>query len=290
MSSLRYQRTIAQRVAVSGFGYWSGQDVRVEFRPAKAGCGVAFVRGDLPQPVRLPVDVRLRVAVPRRTILQIDDIRVEMVEHILAALSGLGIDNCEVWVDAAELPGCDGSSQAFVEALDRAGIVEQGLPVCPLRVNHQLRFGDEQAWIEINPPRAAELSIEYRLDYGPGPIGRQSLTVEITPETFRHELASCRTFLLEEEARLLISQGLGGQVTSSDLLIFNSAGPIANSLRFADECVRHKILDVVGDLALANCPIVGHVIANRSGHQLNAMLVASVVEQSQDSLSARRCA
>ena len=290
MSSLRYQRTIAQRVAVSGFGYWSGQDVRVEFRPAKAGCGVAFVRGDLPQPVRLPVDVRLRVAVPRRTILQIDDIRVEMVEHILAALSGLGIDNCEVWVDAAELPGCDGSSQAFVEALDRAGIVEQSLPVCPLRVNHQLRFGDEQAWIEINPPRAAELSIEYRLDYGPGPIGRQSLTVEITPETFRHELASCRTFLLEEEARLLISQGLGGQVTSSDLLIFNSAGPIANSLRFADECVRHKILDVVGDLALANCPIVGHVIANRSGHQLNAMLVASVVEQSQDSLSARRCA
>ena len=132
MSSLRCQRTIAQRVAVSGFGYWSGQDVQVEFRPAKAGCGVAFVRGDLPQPVRLPVDVRLRVAAPRRTVLQIDDIRVEMVEHILAALSGLGIDNCEVWVDAAELPGCDGSSQAFVEALDRAGIVEQssaGVPV-----------------------------------------------------------------------------------------------------------------------------------------------------------------
>ncbi len=290
MSSLRCQRTIAQRVAVTGFGYWSGQDVRVEFRPAKADSGVAFVRGDLPQPVRLPVDVGCRVAVPRRTCLQVGDVRVEMVEHVLAALSGLGIDNCDVWVDAAELPGCDGSSLAFVEALDRAGILDQSLPVCPLQVDRQLRFGDEQAWIEINPPRVAGLSIEYRLDYGSGPIGRQSLTVEITPETFRQELASCRTFLLEEEARLLMSQGLGERVTPSDLLIFNSAGPIANSLRFVDECVRHKILDVVGDLALANCPIVGHVIANRSGHSLNAALVGSVVKQSGDLLATSRCA
>jgi UDP-3-O-acyl N-acetylglucosamine deacetylase len=290
MSSLRCQRTIAQQVAVTGFGYWSGQDVRVEFRPAKAGCGVIFVRGDLPRPVRLPVDVRCRVAVPRRTCLQVGDVRVEMVEHVLAALSGLGIDNCEVWVDAAELPGCDGSSQAFVEALDRAGIVDQSLPVCPLRVDRKLRLGDEQAWIEISPPRVAGLSIEYRLDYGPGPIGSQSLTLEITPETFRQGLASCRTFLLEEEASLLMSQGLGGRVTPSDLLIFNSAGPIANSLRFTDECVRHKILDIVGDLALANCPIVGHVIANQSGHALNSALVTSVVEQSEDLLAARRCA
>ena len=290
MSSLRCQRTVAQRVAVSGFGYWGGRDVRVEFRPAEAGCGVVFVRGDLPRPVRLPVDVRFRVAAPRRTSLQVGDIRVEMVEHILAALSGLRIDNCEVWVDAAELPGCDGSSQAFVEALDQVGVVEQSLPVCPLRVGRQLRFGDDRSWIEINPSRSAGLSIEYRLDYGPGPIGSQSLTVEITPESFRRELASCRTFLLEEEARQLMSQGLGQRVTPSDLLIFNSAGPIANSLRFVDECVRHKILDIVGDLALANCPIVGHVIANRSGHQLNATLVAAVVEQSQDSVAAQRCA
>ena len=290
MSSLRCQRTIAQRVAVTGFGYWSGQDVRVEFRPAKAGCGVTFVRGDLSQPVRLPVDVGCRVSVPRRTCLQVGDVRVEMVEHVLAALGGLGIDNCDVWVDAAELPGCDGSSLAFVEALDRAGVVDQGLAVRPLQVDRQLRLGDEQAWIEINPPRVDGLSSEYRLDYGPGPIGRQALTVEITPETFRQELASCRTFLLEKEARLLMSQGLGERVTPSDLLIFNSDGPIANSLRFVDECVRHKILDVVGDLALANCPIVGHVIANRSGHSLNAALVASVVKQSGNLLATGRCA
>ena len=113
----------------------------------------------------------------------------------------------------------------------------------------------------------------------------QSFDVGVIPDRARRVVV-----LAQEEARLLISQGLGGRVTPSDLLIFNAAGPIANSLRFADECVRHKILDIVGDLALANCPIVGHVIANRSGHQLNATLVASVIEQSQDSLAARRCA
>jgi UDP-3-O-acyl N-acetylglucosamine deacetylase len=270
----RQQRTIAQPVAVEGFGYWSGRDVRVEFRPAAAMTGVVFVRDDLPGAPRIPAAVAHRVEIPRRTALSCNKANVEMIEHILAALAGLAIDNCEVRVNQPEMPGCDGSSQPYVEALDRAGVVLQDAMRDQLVVREITRLGNEDSWIEARPVSTPGLSIRYRLDYGPNnAIGRQTLTLTVNPKTFREQLANCRTFMLKEEADWLLEQGLGARASMQDLLVFGDTGPIDNTLRFADECVRHKILDMVGDFALAGCDIVGQFVAYKSGHRLNAEMV-----------------
>jgi UDP-3-O-acyl-N-acetylglucosamine deacetylase len=223
---------------------------------------------------------------PRRTTLELGDIRVEMVEHVLAALAGLRVDNCEVWVDAQEMPGCDGSAAAFVEAIDAAGVIELRQPVRQIIVGRKVRVGGDQSWIEAQPARTAGLSISFELDYGEGnAIGRQIYATDVTPDTFRREIAPCRTFIPQEAAQGMLAQGLGHRVTARDLLIFGPHGPIDNKLRFADECVRHKLLDVVGDLALTGCEIVGHVMAYRSGHQLHAELAKQLLEQAEDSVA-----
>jgi UDP-3-O-acyl N-acetylglucosamine deacetylase len=280
MSATRRQRTVRQRVSVKGFGYFSGRDVRVEFRPAPIGSGVTFVRGDLSPAIRVPVSPALRIDVPRRTTLEWRGVRVEMVEHVLAALAGLAIDNCDVWVDAPEMPGCDGSAVAFVEALDEVGAVEQPAEVRQIRVQRRIRVGSEQSWIEARPARNGGLTVSFDLDYSSyAAIGRQTIRLDVHPETFRSELAPCRTFLPEEAAREMVRQGLGRRVGPQNLLIFGPKGPIDNCLRFDNECVRHKVLDVVGDLALTGCEVVAEIVAVRSGHRLHAELAQRMLEQ-----------
>jgi UDP-3-O-[3-hydroxymyristoyl] N-acetylglucosamine deacetylase len=274
VKSLRNQRTLAGPAVVSGFGYWSGRDVRVELRPAPQGSGITFVRQDLSPARRIPAQVQHRVETPRRTTLAADGAQVEMVEHILAALFGLQVDNCEVWVDAPEMPGCDGSGAPFVEAINAAGIVAQQAMRRRLIVTDVTRVGNDESWVEARPIRGDMLSLKYKMDFGQEhPIGRQSIDLSITPETFRSELSSARTFILKDEADWLRQRGLGSRVTHKDLLVFGDEGPIDNELRFENECVRHKALDLVGDLALAGCDLVGQFIAHRSGHRLNAELV-----------------
>jgi UDP-3-O-acyl N-acetylglucosamine deacetylase len=291
MITTRNQCTIAGPAVVEGFGYWSGRDVRVEFRPARAGSGVVFVRGDLPGCPRIKAHVANRVEIPRRTCLRCGEASVEMVEHIMASLCGLGIDNCEVWVNQPEMPGCDGSAEPFVRALDSVGTVRQGEPR-PVRVVRQfLRLGDERAWVEARPPLAEATVLKYHLDYGPeAPIGRQSCELSLTPDVFRRELAPCRTFMLQAEADWLLSQGLGLRASCRDLLVFGENGPIENQLRFPDECVRHKLLDLMGDLALAGCQLVGRFSAYRSGHRLNAELVQQLLDQAEEVDQWKRCA
>lgn len=270
----RRQRTLAAPAVVEGFGYWTGKDVRVEFRPAAADTGVAFVRADLARPARIRATVANRVETPRRTTLRAGGASVEMVEHIMAALGGLGIDNCEIWVNAAEMPGLDGSSLPFVEALTAAGVVEQNAPRPMLCVRDITRLGNDENWVEARPSTSGGLSIKFHLDYGAGnAIGRQTLTLPVTPDSFRRELAPSRTFMLKAEADWLLAQGLGRRATLKDLLVFDTDGPIDNELRFRDECVRHKTLDLIGDLSLAGCDLAAHIVAYRSGHRLNAELV-----------------
>jgi len=276
----RQQRTIARSATVAGFGYWSGSDVQVEFRPAPPDSGVTFVRRDLSPAVRIPAGVEHRIDAPRRTVLRSGGASVEMVEHILAALFGLQIDNCEVWVDAPEMPGCDGSSQAFVEALALAGVETQTSMRRAIVVREVTRLGDKNVWIEARPSPMNSLSVKFHLDYGQGNcVGEQTFSLPITIDSFRRELAPSRTFLLKSEADWLLSQGLGSRVTPQDLLIFDGEGPIDNPLRYRDECVRHKTLDLIGDLALAGCDLVGHFVAYRSGHRLNADLVRSLLSE-----------
>lgn len=278
--ALPMQQTIAGRAVVHGFGYWSGRDVRIEFRPAPAGSGITFVRSDLGSSARVPARVDLRIEVPRRSNLRLGRVEVDMVEHVLAALAGLNIDNCEVWVNQAEMPGCDGSSSAFVDALLRAGVVQQGVDAKCMRVTETVRVTEGDCWIEARPSAKGEFAIEYQLDYPKvRAIGRQVARIVLTPERFRSELAPCRTFVLESEADALKEQGLGRRVTPRDLLVFGESGPIDNRLRFPNECARHKALDVLGDLALAGRRMIGEFTAHRSGHRLHAELTKALVER-----------
>jgi UDP-3-O-acyl N-acetylglucosamine deacetylase len=280
MSVARRQRTLSRPASVTGFGYFSGRNVCVEFWPAADDAGITFVRHDIGPAARVPANVTLRIDAPRRTTLDLNGIRVEMVEHVLAALAGLRVDNCEVWVDAPEMPGCDGSAAAFVEALDGAGIVEQRQPVRQIVVRRAIRVGNDDCWIEAQPPRSAGLSVSFELVYAEHKaIGRQTYAVDVTPDAFRRELAPCRTFIPQEAAQSMLAQGLGLRVTPRDLLIFGPHGPIDNELRFEDECVRHKLLDVIGDLALTGCEVVGHVVGHRCGHQLHAELAKQLLKQ-----------
>jgi len=291
MLTRRNQRTIAAPVSVEGFGYWSGKDVRVEFRPAAAEAGITFVRGDLPDQPRIPADVGCRSEAIRRTNLSEGAASVDMIEHIMAALAGLQIDNCEVWVDQQEMPGCDGSSLAFVQALDSVGAIEQSAPRRQFVVRQPMRLGTPDHWIEARPGCSGRTVLQYELDYPNTSIGRQTLELVLTPDSFRKDMAPCRTFTLQAEAEAMQRQGLGRRTTFKDLLVFGPNGPIDNRLRFPDECVRHKLLDMVGDLALAGCDLVGRFVAYRSGHQLNSLLVQTLLSSAQArQQSLRRCA
>ena len=262
----RPQRTIARPARIIGFGYWTGLDVAVEFRPARVNTGIVFVRGDVAWTPRIDASVRHRVETPRRTTLVCGGQKVEMVEHILAALAGLQIDNCEVWVDQPELPGMDGSCSPIVQRLTAAGIQTQSAPRSLLVISKTTRVGDDEAWVEARPSPSPGTFVQYDLDYGPGnAIGRQKFTARLTPDTFVRELAPARTFLLREEAEWLRRQGIAQRATYQDLIVFGRSGPIDNCLRFPDECVRHKALDMVGDLALAGCDLHGRLLLTVAG-------------------------
>jgi len=207
-----------------------------------------------------------------------------MVEHIMAALAGLGVDQCRVEIDGQEIPGCDGSSQSFVDAIDEAGIVALQATRTVRRVSDIVRVADSRSWVEARPAQGESLRLTYDLSYDEGPIGKQSLTYQHSPQTFRRELAPARTFVLESEAAWLQSQGLGIGVTTSDLLVFGDEGLIDNQLRFDDECVRHKTLDLLGDLALSGCDWIGEIVSHRSGHRLNAELVKKLLDIDQPEL------
>jgi UDP-3-O-acyl N-acetylglucosamine deacetylase len=291
MHALRKQRTISRSVSVSGFGFWSGRDVTVEFRPGEPDAGIIFVRRDLASQPRIRAVVANRIETPRRTTLNSGGVSVEMIEHVMAALYGLQFDNCEVWVNESEMPGCDGSSEPFVAALETVGVVEQSALRSRLVVQNITRLGDDESWVEARPSTNGGMSVKFRLDYGSGnAIGRQTLQLLVTPESFRRELAACRTFVLEEEAQWLVARGLGQRATYQNVLVFGKDGPLENELRFRDECVRHKALDLVGDLAMAGCDLVGHFIAHRSGHRLNAELVRALLNEEEMIQSRHRSA
>jgi UDP-3-O-acyl-N-acetylglucosamine deacetylase len=217
----------------------------------------------------------------RRTTLGHAPGQVTLVEHVLAALAGLRIDNCYVEVDGPEPPGLDGSARTFVDALQQAGSVLQPARRSVWSVTEPIYVATGGATLTLHPTDEPKLKVSYLLDYGPvSPIGRQSHTQVVTPDTFAHELAEARTFLLAEEAIELRRQGIGLRTTAADLLVIGPGGrPIGNQLRHADELARHKILDIVGDLSLFGHDLCGHVVAYRSGHPLNIELARELTRR-----------
>lgn len=277
--SLRPQRTIARPVDVSGIGFLTGADIHLRFCPARPEHGIAFVRTDMFYAPPIPALVEYTVPRQRRTAIQRCGVAVEMIEHVMAALAGLQIDNCLVQLSGPEPPGCDGSSLLFAQRLCDAGIVEQDAlrPCLEIEQGVCVRGGDGSQAVQGAASVDESTSYSYKLDYGPGsPIAAQNYAVRLTPETFLNEIAFARTFLLEQEAQTLKAQGYGRRTTPRDLLIFSATGPIDNELRAPDECARHKILDCIGDLALCGCDLRGVIAASRSGHQLNAEFVRRI--------------
>jgi UDP-3-O-acyl N-acetylglucosamine deacetylase len=262
---------------VRGVGFLTGATVELSFHPAPEFTGVVFVRTDLHPRAIVPARIDQVTGTQRRTTLGRAPNQVGLVEHVLAALAGLRIDNCYVELNAPEPPGLDGSSQEFVALLQAAGIALQPTRRTVWTVDAPLLVAQGGATLALHPLPADELRVSYFLDYGlTSPIGRQSHTQVITPEWFASELAACRTFLLEAEAVELRRQGLGSKTTTADLLVFGPRGPIDNHLRHANEPARHKVLDLLGDLALFGHDLHGHVVAYRSGHPQNIELVRSL--------------
>lgn len=286
VDSCRRQQTLARRVDVSGFGLWSGVDVVYSFLPAKENTGVCFKRADLPNAAPIPARVENRVQKPRQTSLAVGGAQVDMVEHVLSALRAARVDNCEVVVSAAEAPGLDGSCAPFLRAFLEAGVVEQNAERALVRVEEPGIYvpGDGasgDARIEILPSVAEENLYEYKLQYdSPAPIPNQSASFNfsVSPEEFLAEIAPCRTFLTLKEAMALRELGVCQRVTSQNALVFDRDGVIGNSLRFENECARHKILDMVGDFALAPVDWQGEFRAFKTGHQQNSEVVAALRE------------
>jgi UDP-3-O-[3-hydroxymyristoyl] N-acetylglucosamine deacetylase len=275
--SHRPQRTLARPAEVRGIGFLTGATVRLRFAPAPPNTGIAFVRTDLRPPARIPVGVDQVTGTRRRTTLGHAPAQVMLVEHVLASLAGLKIDNCSIELDACEPPGLDGSARSFVTALAEAGCTVQSARRAVWGVDEPVTVAHDGATLTLYPPDRAGLRVSYLLDYGPGcPIDRQAYSLDVTPETVMAGVAECRTFLLEDEALEFRRQGLGSRLTPADLLVFGPRGPIGNRLRHANEPARHKVLDVLGDLSLFGADLCGHVVAYRSGHPLNVELVRTL--------------
>ena len=278
--SYRYQRTLAGPAEVRGVGFLTGATVRARFLPAPAGAGVVFVRTDCRPRTYVPAHISQVTGTNRRTTLGRPPAQVGLVEHVLAALAGLRIDNCLVELNAPEPPGLDGSARAFVDALLTAGTKLQTARRPIYAVEETTIVAAGGATLALHPADGGDLVISYFLDYGlESPIARQVHTETITPASFANEISACRTFILESEADTLRQQGLGSRTTPNDLLVFGPHGPIDNRLRYANEPARHKILDIIGDLSLLGADLCGHVTAYRSGHPLTTTLARVLYEQ-----------
>jgi UDP-3-O-[3-hydroxymyristoyl] N-acetylglucosamine deacetylase / 3-hydroxyacyl-[acyl-carrier-protein] dehydratase len=283
LRATRPERTIARTAEVRGVGFFHGADVTMRFQPAAPGTGIVFARSDLPGHPTVPARADAVVPSARRTSIRRGPASVEMIEHVMAALAGLHIDNCLIQIDAGECPGGDGSSRLFVEALDRAGTIEQDRARQAVVLDEPVGVNEGPAQLTAHP-REGGLTLSYHLDYGTdATIPPQSFSLDLSAESFRAEIAPSRTFLLESEAAALRAAGIGRRTTPADLLIFGHEGVVGNTLRFPDECARHKVLDMLGDLALLGFDLHGSVIAHRSGHQTNHELVRRLLKRASSS-------
>ena len=279
---MNLQKTVRTDSKITGKGLFGGKEAKVVFRPAPVDAGITFVRTDMAEPVRIKA-VALNVAErSRRTSLKKGAVSIETVEHCLAAVNALGIDNLVIEVNGAELPAPDCSCAEYFKTLKRAGIVEQDVEQKEYIIRKPITITAGDASIYALPQTEDALSLTYDLDYGGHTgIGRQIFSCRVTPDDFERHLASARTFLLEAEAKQFQARGMGTHISPRDLLVINSDGPIKNTFRFPNECVRHKIVDLVGDLALVGRALKGRIVAYKSGHSLNQQLARKLYEAAQ---------
>jgi len=280
---MEMQRTILKEFSLKGVGLHTACKVNVKFKPAEVNSGVGFIRADISSSaiIKASLDNLLpQSQSPRRTSVGKDGVEVHTIEHFLAALSGLGIDNITVELDNNELPGLDGSGINFAEALSKAGVKEQEQPRQYYTLKETIFVEENNASIIALP--SSDLKISYAVSYNHPLLQAQFREVALgDPELFKAEIAPARTFCLEEEAQALQQQGMGLGADYNNTLVLGKSGVIKNKLRYDDEFIRHKILDLIGDLYLLNQPLKAHIIALKSGHPLNLKLLKRIDQQRQ---------
>jgi UDP-3-O-[3-hydroxymyristoyl] N-acetylglucosamine deacetylase len=263
------QHTIRKTVSLEGIGLHSGKPVRLALSPAPPDSGIVFRVGTerIPAAPESVVDSHYATTVGRNST------RVQTVEHLMAATAGLGIDNLEVEVDGSEIPAMDGSAKPFVGLLLSAGRAQQTARRRPIDIPHPIRVGSGARWIHIEP--ASTFRISYTLDNDHPAIGTQVLSCSPTEESFVEEYAPARTYGFLKDLGVMRKNGLALGGSLDNAIVVGKRGTL-NGLRYRDEFVRHKILDLIGDLALLGRPIHGHVIVRNAGHALNLELVVAI--------------
>lgn len=270
------QKTLRECVTLSGTGVHSGKPVTMIIGPADADTGILFSRTDMVGRNNFDIAaVRSAVASTRRCMVLGDPngVYVSTVEHLLASLSALGVDNALIEIDGAEVPVMDGSAVAFVEAIDNAGLMVQSARRRFIKVVKPVRVKIDDAFAEFRPHEGAHNGrrLEIEIDYACGVIGRQMLAIDLTAHSFRRDIARARTFGHMKDVERLWEAGLAlGSSLENTIVIGEDAIVNPEGLRWADEFVRHKVLDVIGDLALAGAPIIGLYRSYKGGHKLNA--------------------
>jgi UDP-3-O-[3-hydroxymyristoyl] N-acetylglucosamine deacetylase/3-hydroxyacyl-[acyl-carrier-protein] dehydratase len=273
------QHTVRSVVTLEGVGLFTGAAVRMTIQPASPGEGIRFRRMDLEGQPTIPARVEHVTDRPRRTVLKQGSATVETIEHAMAAFAALGIDNATIELDGPEVPAMDGSASAFVDAIGAAGLAEQDARRQYLVVTEPITVRDGDAMVAAYPPSEHELDLLYALDFGSGsPIRPQVYSYRVDPATFASEIAPARTFSSQHDAEAAWNRGMFRHLTPRDMLVIGEQGPIENVFRFDDEPVRHKMLDLLGDIALVGRPILGRVVAMRSGHALNHRLARELLE------------
>jgi UDP-3-O-[3-hydroxymyristoyl] N-acetylglucosamine deacetylase/3-hydroxyacyl-[acyl-carrier-protein] dehydratase len=273
------RRTIARSTAVEGVGLHLGKMCRLAFEPAPAGRGVFFRRIDLPGAPETPAHVSEAEAAERRTQLGQGAAALHTVEHVLAAVAGRGIDDLAIIMDGPEPPILDGSAQPFVEALEAAGVVEQGGAVEYLRLRECVRVVDGESVYIAYP--ANELSVEVQIDFRHPLIGAQKGTWRITEDSFARELAPARTFGFLHEVEALRAKGLIQGASTDNAVVLDAQGVVGTTLRWPDEFVRHKAMDCVGDLALAGKRVLARITAIKPSHRGTVTLVRELLAHAQ---------
>ena len=272
------QTTLRERVVLNGAGVHSNAPARLVLHPSEANTGISFLRTGLPGGHERLIEAKYsQVSMTELcTVIGAADASVSTVEHLLAAFAGLGIDNAVVEIDGPEMPIMDGSSADFVEAIDQVGLVQQAAPRRYIKVLKPVRVENGRAFSELRPAdRGFRLEVE--IDFAAGVIGRQKKIVDLSPDVFRNELSRARTFGFIRDVERLWKAGfaLGASLDNTVALdgdrVLNPGG-----LRYADEFVRHKTLDAVGDLALAGAPIIGCYRSFCGGHKMNVAVLEAL--------------
>ena len=283
-ANIRQQQTLAAPIKLTGPGLFHGIRANLRLLPAEENTGIRVRRTDLDTP-EIPARHDYVLSATRRTVLGVAETTIiETTEHLMAALAGLQVDNCLIELNAPEVPSFDASSRVFCDAILECGLVRQSTPAATLTVENRLTAsGPGKESLVLRPYQKPLMAVTWHLDYGArSPVLPQVYSAELTPEIFVREIAAARTFVLEAEIKALQRLGYGKHLTDADLLVCGTDGIWNNRLRWSNECVRHKLLDCIGDLALSGLSIQGHITAIRSGHKLNHQLAATVATENQE--------